>query len=51
VLGWIGSAEELEAWASRRDYPPGPDVLREWHRDPDVRPYVLTQSPSGSRAL
>jgi ribosomal-protein-alanine N-acetyltransferase len=41
VLGWIGSAEELEAWASRRDYPPGPDVLREWHRDPDVHPYVL----------
>jgi ribosomal protein S18 acetylase RimI-like enzyme len=41
VLGWIGSAEEFEAWASRRDFPPCADLLREWHRDPHVHPYVL----------
>jgi ribosomal-protein-alanine N-acetyltransferase len=41
VVGWIGSADELEAWASRRDFPPLPQLLSEWHRDPDVHPYLL----------
>jgi [ribosomal protein S18]-alanine N-acetyltransferase len=41
VLGWIGSADELEAWASRRDFPPRREALAEWHRDPDVHAYVL----------
>jgi ribosomal protein S18 acetylase RimI-like enzyme len=41
VLGWIDSADELEAWASRRDFPLRRDVLAEWHRDPDVHPYLL----------
>jgi [ribosomal protein S18]-alanine N-acetyltransferase len=41
VLGWIRSRDELEAWASRSDFPPRPDLLREWHRDPDVHPYLL----------
>jgi ribosomal protein S18 acetylase RimI-like enzyme len=41
VLGWIGSADELETWALRRDFPPHRDVLDEWHRDPAVHPYVL----------
>jgi [ribosomal protein S18]-alanine N-acetyltransferase len=42
VLGWIGSADELEAWASRRDFPPRRELFREWHSDPDVHPYVLS---------
>jgi [ribosomal protein S18]-alanine N-acetyltransferase len=41
VLSWIGSADELEAWASRRDFPLRPETLRDWHRDPDVHPHVL----------
>jgi ribosomal protein S18 acetylase RimI-like enzyme len=41
VLGWIASADELEAWASRRDFPPQRDVLHEWQSDPEVHPYVL----------
>jgi ribosomal protein S18 acetylase RimI-like enzyme len=41
VLGWIGSADELETWASRRDFPPHKGVLYEWHRDPEIHPYVL----------
>jgi ribosomal protein S18 acetylase RimI-like enzyme len=41
VLGWIGSADELEAWASSRDFPPRQGLLREWHRDPEVHPFLL----------
>ena len=41
MLGWIGSADELEAWASRRDFPVRREVLAEWHRDPEVHPYLL----------
>jgi [ribosomal protein S18]-alanine N-acetyltransferase len=41
MLGWIASADELEAWASRRDFPLRREVLAEWHRDPEVHPYLL----------
>jgi [ribosomal protein S18]-alanine N-acetyltransferase len=41
VLGWIASADELEAWASRRDFPLRREVLADWHRDPGVHPYLL----------
>jgi ribosomal protein S18 acetylase RimI-like enzyme len=41
VLSWIGSADEMEAWASIREFPPHPDLLRDWHRDPEVHPYLL----------
>jgi hypothetical protein len=41
VLGWIASADELEAWASRRDFPPRSEVFGEWHMDAEVHPYVV----------
>jgi ribosomal protein S18 acetylase RimI-like enzyme len=42
VLGWIGSADELEVWASRRDFPPRRELFHEWHSDREVHPYVLS---------
>jgi ribosomal protein S18 acetylase RimI-like enzyme len=41
VLGWLRSPDELEAWASRRDFPPCRELFREWHGDADVHPFVL----------
>jgi ribosomal protein S18 acetylase RimI-like enzyme len=43
VLGWIGSPEEADRWASagRRELVPG--LFAEWHADPDVRPYVALE--------
>jgi ribosomal protein S18 acetylase RimI-like enzyme len=44
VLAWVRSREELEAWASRTDFPLEPSVFAQWHADPDVHPYVFEES-------
>ena len=41
ILRWVQSREELEAWASRTDFPLDVAVFRGWHADPDVHPYAL----------
>ena len=46
VARWARSAGELDAWASRSDHPIPASVIREWHTDPDVLPFVL-RSPGG----
>jgi ribosomal protein S18 acetylase RimI-like enzyme len=38
---WARSPEELEAWCGRSDFPLDPAVVRGWHVDPDVHPFVL----------
>ena len=40
VLGWVESAEEADRWASAGSLVLEPALLREWHADPDVRPYL-----------
>ena len=40
VLGWVESAEEADRWASAGSRVLEPALLREWHADPEVRPYV-----------
>ncbi len=44
VVGWVGSLGELEAWASRSDFPPDPAVFDAWHADPDVHAFVLMEN-------
>jgi ribosomal protein S18 acetylase RimI-like enzyme len=44
VLGWVRSAEELDAWASRGDFPLQRSIFAEWHSDLDVRAYVLVHA-------
>jgi [ribosomal protein S18]-alanine N-acetyltransferase len=40
VLGWVGSAEEAERWASVGSRALEPALFREWHADPEVVPFV-----------
>jgi ribosomal protein S18 acetylase RimI-like enzyme len=44
VLGWVRSPEELDAWASRTDFPLRRSIFSDWHSDPDVRAYVLVEA-------
>lgn len=41
VLGWVRSPEELDAWASVAQFEPSPALLRKWHADPEVHPFLL----------
>ena len=40
VLGWARTPEEAQQWASVPFLRLRPSLLREWHADPDVTPYV-----------
>jgi ribosomal protein S18 acetylase RimI-like enzyme len=40
VLGWVAGREEADRWASAGSRVLEPELLREWHADPDVHPYV-----------
>jgi ribosomal protein S18 acetylase RimI-like enzyme len=40
VLGWVRTVEEADRWASAGGRSLEPALLREWHADADVRPYV-----------
>jgi ribosomal protein S18 acetylase RimI-like enzyme len=40
VLGWIRSREEADRWASAGHRDLEPALLREWHADPEVRPFL-----------
>lgn len=43
VLSWARSPEDLFFWCARRDHPlEDPAVFAEWHRDPDIHPFVLS---------
>jgi len=48
VLGWVQSPEEAERWASAGSRVLEPALLREWHADPEVVPYVCLD---GSRLV
>jgi ribosomal protein S18 acetylase RimI-like enzyme len=41
VLGWITEAPEAERWAGVTEWPPTPDLLDDWHADPDVHAFLL----------
>jgi ribosomal protein S18 acetylase RimI-like enzyme len=43
VLGWIRSREEAARWASAGHRDLEPALLREWHADPEVRPFVCLE--------
>jgi ribosomal protein S18 acetylase RimI-like enzyme len=40
VLGWVADREEADRWASAGSRALEPELLREWHAEPDVHPYV-----------
>jgi ribosomal protein S18 acetylase RimI-like enzyme len=40
VLGWVGSPEEADRWASADGRALVPTLLAQWHADPDVHAYV-----------
>ena len=44
ILTWVESPEDREAWASRADLELTATLFRDWHSDPDVHPYVLTEN-------
>jgi ribosomal protein S18 acetylase RimI-like enzyme len=41
VASWIGSADELDRWASLRGVDVTPELFAGWHAEPDVHPFVL----------
>jgi [ribosomal protein S18]-alanine N-acetyltransferase len=44
VAGWPSSAEEALRWGGRDvPWPLDRSVIRAWHADPDVQPYVLQE--------
>jgi ribosomal protein S18 acetylase RimI-like enzyme len=42
VLSWVRTPEEADRWASAGARELRPELLREWHADADVHPYVCT---------
>ena len=40
VLSWVRSREEADRWASAGARELRPELLREWHADADVHPYL-----------
>ncbi|MEO1273516.1 MAG: GNAT family N-acetyltransferase [Myxococcota bacterium] len=46
VVSWLRSADEVYAWAGLRSYPPRPDLFVQWHRDPEVHPFLLVRAGS-----
>ena len=49
VLGWVESAEEADRWASAGSRVLEPALLREWHADPEVRPYLCFEGERAGR--
>jgi ribosomal protein S18 acetylase RimI-like enzyme len=43
VLGWIRTRQEADRWASAGHRDLEAALLREWHSDPDVRPFVCVE--------
>jgi ribosomal protein S18 acetylase RimI-like enzyme len=41
IVSWARSPGELEHWVGSVTFPPQPDLVAEWHRDPDVHPYLF----------
>ncbi|MEU6315063.1 GNAT family N-acetyltransferase [Streptomyces sp. NPDC047014] len=41
VAGWPGSAREVALWCGLPEFPVSPETVTGWHREDDVRPYLL----------